>query len=150
MLRFRKITEEDINRCHWETEPLSALLSYPDTAEGLRASVARRNTVIVMFDGETPAGFLEIAAEPTEGKPVCAVITQLAVLESYRRHGLGRMLMVLAADDTAGRGIWFLAAHVPETEAAQGFAKAVHMKQTEWYDDMLLLDLSDVEGLRHG
>ena len=57
-------------------------------------------------------------------------------------------LMALAAGEAAERKIWFLAGIVPPEAAA--FAAAMHMKQTEWFTDYLLLDLSDVEGMRYG
>jgi GNAT superfamily N-acetyltransferase len=89
-------------------------------------------------------------AQTVGEKPRCAVIGWTVILPECRRHGLGRMLLTLAAGEAVERQIWFLAARVPQDEAALRFADAIHMKQTEWFDDLRVLDLSDVEGLRYG
>lgn len=149
MLRFRKLKETDLPGTEWQSEPLTALL--PNGAAYISGNLAAGNTVFVIFDEENkPIGLLEMDAQTVGEKPRCAVIGLVTVLPEYRRHGLGRMLMTLAAGEAAGRQIWFLAARVPQEEAAVRFADAIHMKQTEWFTELRVLDLSDVEGLRYG
>ena len=148
MLKFHPLNEADLDARDWTQEPLTALL--PGGAEYLRGMQKKGNLLLTVFDGEKPVGMLVMEQTPTAGKPVCAVVDTVVLLEEYRRHGLGRMLICLAAGAAVDRQIWFLAGAVPETEAARGFAGAIHMRKTPWYDDLWLLDLSDVEGMRHG
>lgn len=148
MLRFRKLKQTDIAQTDWCSEPLTALL--PEGAEYIKQHFAQGDTLLVLFDDGKPVGLLEMDVQTVGEKPRCAVIGMTVLLPEYRRRGLGRMLMVLAADTAVSRQIWFLAGRVPHTEEAEGFAKAIHMQQTPWFADMLVLDLSDVEGLRYG
>lgn len=148
MLRFRKLKQTDLEQTDWSSEPLTALL--PAGADYITQHFVQGDTLIVLFDDGKPVGLLEMDAQPIGEKPRCAVIGMTVLLSEYRRRGLGRMLMVLAADTAVSRQLWFLAGRVPHTEEAEGFAKAIHMKQTAWFADMLVLDLSDVEGLRYG
>ena len=148
MLKFHPLRQEDFDARDWDAEPLTRLL--PDGAEALRKRAEAGDLLLTVFDADRPVGMLMLNREPTDGRPVCAVIEAVVLLEEYRRHGLGRMLMSLAAGAAVDRQIWFLAAAVPETDAARGFAAAMHMRKTPWYDDLWLLDLSDVEGMRHG
>ena len=146
MLRFRKLRPADAGLPVWQDAPLTALL--PNGSGYIPAHLAQGDTVFVIFEEEKPVGLLVMQAEPIGEKPRCAVIANIILLPEYRRHGLGRMLMALAAGEAAERKIWFLAGIVPPEAAA--FAAAMHMKQTEWFTDYLLLDLSDVEGMRYG
>ena len=148
MLRFHKLKQADLALTDWQKEPLSAML--PGGAHYYETMLREGNTLFVLFDDQMPVGILEMEAEPVGEKPKCAVVGNVLLLPEYRRRGLGRMLMCLAAGEAAGRQLWFLAGAVPETGEAAAFARAIHMKQTHWFDDMLVLDLSDVEGLRHG
>lgn len=148
MLRFRKLKSKDIEQRDWHQEPLTALL--PAGSDFISQHFAQGDTLIVLFDDEKPVGLLEMDAQPVGEKPRCAVIGLTVLLPEYRRRGLGRMLMVLAADTAVSRQLWFLAGRVPHTAEAEGFAKAIHMKPTAWFEDMHVLDLSDVEGLRYG
>ena len=148
MLRFHKLKQADLTLTDWAAEPLSALL--PDGADSYEKSLHAGNTLFVLYDEQKPVGLLEMQAETVGDKPECAVVSNVLLLPEYRRHGLGRMLMCLAAGEAGERQLWFIAGRIPQTEEAQGFAKAIHMQQTEWFRDMQVLDLSDVEGLRHG
>lgn len=150
MLKFHPLKEADLAAYDWAHEPLTALL--PEGEERLRRGLAADDLLLTVFDeAEKPIGMLILLQTPTAGKPVCAVVEQIVLLEPYRRHKIGRMLLSLAAGAAVERGIWFLAAEVPaDNEAAQGFAEAMHFRKTPWYDEYLLLDLSDVEGMRHG
>ena len=148
MLRFRKLNAADTEAQIWQKTPLTALL--PDGLITITAHLEKGDTVFVLFDAEQPVGLLILNQEPVGEKPRCLIVEQIILLPEYRRHGLGRMLMTLAAGEAVERRIWFLAGHLPRTPEAAGFAAAVHMQQTDWFEDLLLLDLSDVEGLRHG
>ena len=148
MLRFHKMKQTELSQHDWTQEPLSALL--PEGADYLAQKLDAGDTLFVMYDGEKPVGLLEMDAAPVGEKPKCARVGLVVLLPEYRRHGLGRMLMCLAAGEAVELQLWFLAGAVPETEEAQGFAKAIHMQQTEWFANLQVLDLSDVEGLRHG
>ena len=147
MLKFHPLKPDEPEILHWQTQPLAAWMP-----EGFVPAAALENgdLLLGLFDAEQLIGLLLLNKQPTDGKPQCAVVETTVVLPAYRRHGLGRMLMALAAGAAAERGIWFLASEVPDTPEAQGFAAAMHFRQTEWYDRYLLLDLSDVEGMRHG
>jgi GNAT superfamily N-acetyltransferase len=147
MLKFRKLKESDLAETDWEQAALTALLPSPSYWED---AVSAGAAVIVIFDGETPVGMLEMDAKPTESRPACAKVNRVLILPELRRHGLGRMLMALAAGEAVSRQLWFIAGAVPETEEAQGFAAGIHLRKSEWFDDLFVLDLSDVEGLRHG
>ena len=147
MLKFHPLKPDDLETLDWSAQALTPCMPADfDPAAAVQAG----DLVLTLFDADRLIGVLELKQAPLNGKPVCAVVGSAAVLPAYRRHGLGRMLMALAASAAAERGIWFLAAQVPETPEAQGFAAAMHFRQTDWYDDYLLLDLSHVEGMRHG
>ena len=148
MLKFRKMKPQDIANTDWTAEPLAALL--PEGAAFFAQVLEKGDTLFVLFDDGKPVGLMEMERDPVGTKPQCAVVGTVVMLPEYRRQGLGRMLMALAAGEAVERGLWFIAGTVPETEAAQGFAKSIHMLPSEWFTDRFVLDLSDVEGLRHG
>ena len=147
MLRFRKLREDDLTAYDWNSAELTGLLPSADYyAEALSCG----NMLLVIFDGETPIGLLEMDAEPDGTHPPCAKVSRLLILPALRRHGLGRMLMALAAGEAAERRLWFISGDIPDTPEAAAFAKAIHMLPDSRFDGRVLLDLSDVEGLRHG
>ena len=148
MLCFHKLKQADLALTDWQKEPLSALL--PGGAEYYESALLAGNTLFVLYDAEQLVGLLEMDAKSVGEKPECAVVGTVVILPAYRRHGLGRMLMCLAAGEAVERKLWFLAGAVPQTPEAEAFAEAIHMRKTEWLHDMNVLDLSDVEGLRHG
>lgn len=147
MLLFRRLRAATEAQIDWSTQEITPLLPAPDHAA---KTLAQNGAVFVILDGEKVLGLISLAERLTESKPPCAVVTHLTVLPALRRHGLGRMLMGLAANETAERSVWFLAGKVPETEEAQAFAAAIGMKEREWLAEMPVLDLSDVDGLRYG
>ena len=147
MLLFRKLNEKTEAQIVWQNQEITPLLPAPSFAE---ETLSAGGTVFVIIDGEAVLGLISIAPGTTDTKPPCAVITHLTVLPAVRRHGLGRMLMGLAANDIAGRSVWFLAGKVPATEEAEAFAKKIGLRQREWLAEMPVLDLSDVDGLRYG
>ena len=147
MLLFRKLNPDTEAAIDWNAQAITPLLPSPNHAA---ETLSQNGTVVVILDGETVLGLLSLADGTTDTKPPCAVVTHLTVLPQSRRHGLGKMLMGLAANITAERFVWFLAGKVPPTEEAEKFAAAIGMKQREWLSDMPVLDLSDVDGLRYG
>ena len=147
MLRFRQIKKKDADPEKWNGTALAALLgggSYP--AERLNADC----TVIVMYDGDKPAGIVTVSPQTVGEKPRCGIVETVALLPEYRRHGLGRILLGMAANLIAERQVWFLAGNVPDDETARKFAAAMGLKPVGWLESMWVLDLSDVSGLRHG
>ncbi|HAG12233.1 MAG TPA: hypothetical protein DCG49_00025 [Ruminococcus sp.] len=148
MLRFRKLKPADLPKTDWRSEPLSALL--PDGAAYFAQTLEAGDTLFVIFDEGKPVGVLEMDREPFGEKPQCANVGLVMLLPEYRRHGLGRMLMVLAAGEAVERKLWFLSGAVPDDADAKAFAAAIHLNPTEWFTDRYVLDLSDVEGLRYG
>ena len=147
MLRFRKLRESDLTAFDLEHAELTGLLPSPAY---YAETLAKGNLLLVILDGEKPLGLLEMAAEPVGDRPPCAWISRLLILPALRRHGLGRMLMALAAGEAAERRLWFIGGEIPDTEEAAAFADAVHMRPDSRFGGRVLLDLSDVEGLRHG
>ena len=147
MLLFRKLSAETEQKIDWAPQEITSLLPAPSHAAD---TLAAGGTVFVILDGETVLGLISLAKDTTDTKPPCAVITHLSVLPAVRRHGLGRMLAGLAANDTAERSVWFMAGKVPADETAQAFAKAIGFKERAWLAEMPVLDLSDVDGLRYG
>ena len=147
MLQFHMLSDADAAPEKWQGTALSALLGGADyPADRLSCGC----TVIAMYDSTLPAGLLCVSGDTTDSTPVCGIVETVVLLPEYRRHGLGRILMGLAAGEALDRQIWFLAGAVPQTAEAEGFADGIHMKQTEWFADLRVLDLSDVEGLRYG
>ena len=147
MLLFRKLRSETASQIDWQTQEITPLLPKQDFAA---ETLSQNGTVFVILDAGKVLGLVAVAEDLTDSQPPCAVVTHLTVLPALRWHGLGRMLMGLAANDTAERSVWFLAGNVPETAEAQAFAAAIGMKQREWLAEMPVLDLSDVDGLRYG
>ncbi len=147
MLRFRKLRDSDLTAYDWEHAALTGLLPSPDY---YKETLARRDMLLVIFDGDKPLGLLEMAAEPFGDRPPCAWVGRVLILPELRRHGLGRMLMALAAGEAAERKLWFITGDIPDTEEAAAFAKAIHLLPDDRFGGRVLLDLSDVEGLRHG
>ncbi len=147
MLKFHLLKQEELSLPEWAKQPLAEYL--PGDFDPERA-LKRGDLLLAVFDEARLIGLLELRQEPTDGKPRCMLIEQTVLLPEYRRHGIGRMLTAIAAGTAAERSIWFLAARPPKTEEGRLFAEAMHFRMTEWYPDLLLLDLSDVEGMRHG
>ncbi|MCQ2417653.1 MAG: GNAT family N-acetyltransferase [Oscillospiraceae bacterium] len=148
MLLFRKMKPQGIRSINWTEEPLTQFV--PD-GEGFFAKIiAENHTLFLLFEEGRPIGMIVMEKDAVGQKPKCAAIRNLVILPEYRRRGLARMLMVIAAGEAVERQLWFMAGSVPETEDAQAFAKSVHMQPSEWFSDKYVLDLSDVEGMRHG
>lgn len=107
-------------------------------------------SALVVYEDDKLIGISIISAKLTDTKPKCAVIPRLIMAPEVRRHGLGRMLMGQTAGAALNRGAYFAAAQIPDTAEAAGFAASIGFKKTPLFDDMLVLDLTDVEGMRHG
>ena len=116
----------------------------------MKAAQTGSETALVVYEDDLLIGISIISAKLTDTKPRCAVIPRLVMAPSVRRHGLGRMLMGQTAGAALNRGAYFVAARIPDTPEANAFAASVGLKETPVFDDMLMLDLTDVEGLRHG
>lgn len=142
MLVIQKLNEEKLAAVSG-TEKLEAFL--PCT---LSAALENGLTPLLMLVEGRPVGAILLGAQPEGEKPVFLRVCGMAVLPEVRRHGLGRMLMSIAAGESVQRQVWFLGADAPGGEDASGFAKAMHFKPAE--NGTWLLDLSDVEGMRHG
>ena len=132
------------------------LASLGDTAaldafvpQGLGGCLASGATVFVLLTDNQPAGVLVMDSAAEGTKPAFLRVRQVAVLAPLRRHGLGRMLMCVAAGEAVERQVWFLGCPAALTAEAQAFADAMHFR-AGLVPGALLLDLSDVEGMRHG
>lgn len=142
MLIFREIS------CAALPAEADALLSLWQEPEPL--PLTDRDSAVVFYEDDVLTGISVIREAFTETKPRCAVVSRLVIAPAARRHGLGRMLMGQTAGAVLSHGAYFLAAPIPDTDEARAFAKSVGMKETALFSDMLMLDLTDVEGLRHG
>jgi len=145
MLIFREIPCPLLAEQEPQAEPLLSLWPGDNSLPMTEAE-----TALVVYEDDTLIGISVISAAFTDTKPKCAVIPRLVMAPAARRHGLGRMLMGQTAGAALNRGAYFVAAHVPDTEEARAFAKSVGFRETPVFSDMLMLDLTDVEGLRHG
>ena len=118
MLKFRKLKESDLAETDWEQAALTALLPSPSYWED---AVSAGAAVIVIFDGETPVGMLEMDAKPTESRPACAKVIRVLILPELRRHGLGRMLMAHWEADMKRQGYGLVMTSTQADEEAQHF-----------------------------
>ena len=152
MLKIRKIQPADAQALTASGAPLLAVLPAGNYAEQV---LSQGGTVFLMYEDGIPAGLCALAspAADTGEKPRCARLLFVAVQPGSRRHGLGRILMGLAANEVAERQenkVWFLAADAPSDPGAAAFAAAMGMKPAQNAEHLLILDLSDVSGLRFG
>ena len=152
MLKIRKIQPADAQALTESGAPLLDVLPAKDFAA---AVLSKGGTVFLMYEDGVPAGLCALAspAEDIGEKPRCARLLYVAVQPASRRHGLGRILTGLAANEVAERTeekVWFLAADAPAEPDAAAFAAAMGMKPATQLPGMLTLDLSDVSGLRFG
>ena len=145
MLIFREIPCPLLAEREPQAEPLLAL--WPGNNP---LPMTDAETALVVYEDDTLIGISVVSANFTDTKPKCAVIPRLVMAPAARRHGLGRMLMGQTAGAALNRGAYFVAAYVPDTDEAAAFAESVGFRTTPVFDDMLMLDLTDVEGLRHG
>ncbi len=143
MLVIKKMTEEKLASLH-DTAALEAILPKKPAD-----CLAGGETVFVMLLDDKAVGALMMDGGSEGTSPAYVRVSYLAVLPDLRRHGLGRMLMCTAAGEAVGRKVWFLGCGAQLTGAAAAFASAMHFRAGR-YPDTLLLDLSDVEGMRHG
>ena len=118
-------------------------------AAEIEAVLADKAVGFVMIIDGKPVGGLTMSTEKEGTSPAYLSVRSLSVLPEIRRHGLGRMLMCMAAGEAVERQVWFLGCDPRLDETAQAFADAVHFR-AGCVPGVLLLDLSDVEGLRHG
>ena len=147
MLQFHMLSDADAAPEKWQGTALSALLGGADyPADRLSCGC----TVIAMYDSTLPAGLLCVSGDTTDSTPVCGIVETVVLLPEYRRHGLGRILMGMAANPLALRQILCLSVRVPDTQEAQAFAAAIGLTPADWLSGMQVLDLSDVDGLRYG
>ncbi len=147
MLIFRNLTAAQAQNIDWRAQEITPLL--PDPAHAA-SCIASGGTVIVILREDKVIGLVSLEAATTNSSPVCGILSELVILPAFRRQHLGRMLMGLAANATADRSVWFLAGNVPQTPEAAAFAASVGMKPVSFLQDMQVLDLSDVSGLRNG
>lgn len=141
MLKFRRLQHADLASDAWSSQ---------SELKAAFRSAFPEDTVFGAFLDDVPVGALVLSANSTESKPPCALLKYLYVRSDCRRQGIGRILTAIAAGEAAERQLWFLAAPVPETSDAAAFAKAIHFGENDWMNGLLVLDLSDVEGLRYG
>ena len=144
MLIIKKLTEEKLRSLSDYAEADAAL-----QPGGLAGALRDGLTVFLMLlDGKT-AGVLAMKSDAEGSSPAFARVTDVFVVPALRRHGLGRMLMCSAAGEAVERKTWFLGCSAALSEAGAAFAEAMHFRAGT-VPGTLLLDLSDVEGLRHG
>ena len=145
MLIFREMPCAALSAQEPQAEKLLALWPEPSPLP-----VTDSEAAIIVYEDDVLIGIAVISAKLTDTKPKCAVVSRLIMAPAARRHGLGRMLMGQTAGATLNRGAYFIAARVPDTDEARAFAHSVGFKETPLFSDMLIFDLTDVEGLRHG
>lgn len=144
MLIIRKLTEKKLRASGGGAEPDEAL-----RPEALSAALEEGMTVFLMLLDGKAAGVLTMGSEAEGSSPAFVRVRNVYVRPALRRHGLGRMLMCSAAGEAVERRVWFLGCDAALSEEGTAFAAAMHFRAGA-AADTLLLDLSDVEGLRHG
>lgn len=111
--------------------------------------VPENGTLFGAFEDGLPCGLLVLSKDTVGERPVCAQVLDLYVSEALRRRQIGRTLLGMAAGTAVSRRIYFLCAKV--TEESLAFWDAVGMRESPLAPEgMRLLDLANVEGLRHG
>lgn len=144
MLVIKKLSQESY-ASFADADSLGQFLSAEEIA-GVRAGAA---VAFVMLIDSRMTGALVMAAAAAGTSPAYLKVYNVTVLEDVRRHGLGRMLMCMAAGEAVERKVWFLGCDAQLSADVQAFADAIHFRAGS-DPAVLLLDLSDVEGLRHG
>ncbi len=77
-------------------------------------------------------------------------LVDLFIREEDRRHGFGRTLLSVAASSAVEKGRYVLYAHMPADDAAKAFCNAVGFVPAADEDSVLMLDLTETKGMRHG
>ncbi len=105
--------------------------------------------VFVILDGDMLLGLAAIKrCRIQNSNAVC--LCGLIIHPQYRRQGLGRTLLSLAAGKAMEFGAYQLYADAPETTLAQLFCQAVGFLQDTKDPAYRILDLTDTKGMRHG
>ncbi|MBR6760795.1 MAG: GNAT family N-acetyltransferase [Oscillospiraceae bacterium] len=105
--------------------------------------------VFVILDGDLLLGLAAIERcqlQNSNAVRLCGV----TVHPQYRRQGLARTLLSLAAGKAMEFGAYLLYTHAPQTAIAQMFCAAVGFVQDTKDPAYLMLDLTDTKGMRHG
>lgn len=83
---IRKMTAADI---HLAAEIEKQCFVHPWSEQSIEGELSKENSVFLMaFEGNTPVGYVGLSSVLDEG-----YMGNLAVIESYRRNGIGKALM---------------------------------------------------------
>lgn len=144
MLTFAKLSKDQITQTDWSALAITAMLPsnlslQPDADEIVFAATLDGQIIaLAALDGKLPNLL------PTGG-----MLCGLFVLPEYRRQGVGRMLVGLAAGAVMEMGAYFLRAKSPDTDEAAAFSQKIGFRpEPASNDTLVLLDLTDTKGLR--
>ena len=136
MLTFSKLTTEQISETDWSAQPLASKL--PKDGETAFAAWLDGQVIGMALLSDTLS-----ALQPTSG-----MLTTIFVQEQYRRQGVARMLVGLAAGAVMEQGAYFLRGTLPETDEAAAFAEKIGFQTEADNTGFVILDLTDTKGLR--
>ena len=136
MLTFSKLTKEQLTETDWSAQPIASAL--PKSEETAFAA---------WLDGQV-IGVAALADSLSDLQPTSGILTTVFVLPQYRRQGVARMLVGLAAGAVMEQGAYFLRGSVPTTEEAAAFAEKIGFHTEADSTGFAILDLTDTKGLR--
>lgn len=143
MLTFAKLSKEQIAQTDWSAQAITAMLPsnlslQPDAGETVFAAT---------LDGQIIA-LAALSNQLPNVLPTGGLLNGLFVHPEYRRQGVGRMLVGLAAGAVMEMGAYFLRAQSPDTAEAAAFSQKIGFRPEPASSDLVLLDLTDTQGLR--
>lgn len=138
---IRKMTAEDIKSAA-EIEKKCFVHSWSE--QSIESEMNRENSVfLIAFEGELPVGYVGLSSVLDEG-----YMGNLAVIENYRRQGIGKALMLKLVEECESLDLAFITLEVRASNSpaiklyeALGFTKAGCRKNyyKEPIEDALLL-----------
>lgn len=124
------------------------LALFPQRNRAVWEDLSDAHTVLAIRDGEELIGCALLAREYGADGAVCVTLADLNIREDFRRQGMGRTLLSVAASKAMQWGVSVLYANAPTDETAMAFCrKTGFVSHTA---EQLVLDLTNTRGMRHG
>lgn len=124
------------------------LALFPQRNMTVWENLSDAHTVLAIRDGEELIGCALLAKTDHADDAVCVTLADLNIREDFRRQGMGRTLLSVAASKAMQWGVSVLYANTPTDDIAMAFCRKTGFAPHA--SGQLVLDLTNTQGMRHG
>lgn len=143
MLKFSETTAQTFTH--------EQLMLFPKRNAAVWDALTDEQTILTVLDGQQLIGCALLAQTSDAKGAVRVQLLDLNIHADFARQGMGRTLLSVAASKAMQWGATVLYAAAPEDEIAAAFCKKTgFIPVSDTLPAMLVLDLTDTKGMRHG